>query len=130
MAPQTESTAWYGDERVPLEAKSLEWAKRTVFGTQIKEKARRLFQARPRGNKQPKLGQMCLVMKGEAGGDEGQMALVSERTPAMVRVTYVCNKHGLTKTKLKRPSSLVMLDPGVTLVQDNDGTMWIRPCSN
>jgi hypothetical protein len=130
MAPQTESTAWYGDERVPLEAKSSEWAKRTVFGTQIKEKARRLFQARPRGNKQPKLGQMCLVMKGEAGGDEGQMALVSERTPAMVRVTYVCNKHGLTKTKLKHPSSLVMLDPGVTLVQDNDGTMWIRPCSN
>ncbi len=136
MSPHPENETWYADEnsgqgsQVPLETKSTEWSKRTIFGSRIKEIAQRLFLARPRGNKRPKLGQMCLVMKGETGCDEGQMVIVSERTTAMVRVTYVRNKHGLTKTKLKRPSSLIMLDPGVTLIQENDGTMWIRPCSD
>ena len=136
MSPHPENERWYSDEnstqqsQVPLSTKSSEWSKRTIFGGQIKQLAKRLFQARPRSNKQPELGQMCLVMKGKAGCDEGQMAIVSERTPVMVRITYVCNQRGGTKTKLKQPSSLVMLDPSVTLVQEKDGTMWIRPCTS
>ena len=136
MSPRPENERWGTDyhsthgAQVPLEAISTKWSKRTIFGVQIKQMARRLFQALPRGNERPKLGQMCLVMKGEAGCDEGQMAIVSERTPAMVRITYMGDQSGLTKTKLKRPSSLIMLDPRVTMMQDSDGSTWIRPCSD
>ena len=135
MPPLPENETGYGDDnmsqqsQVPLETKSSFWSKRTIFGDQIKHVSKRLFQALPCGNKQPKLGQMCLIMKGKVGCDEGQMAIVSERTPVMVRVTYVCNQRGMTRTKLKQPSSLIMLDPNVTLVQEKDGTMWIRPCA-
>jgi hypothetical protein len=135
MTPRLEGDTWCAGDtilqvsQVPLEMTSTKWAQPTRVGAQIKEGAKRLFYALPRGNNCPKRGQMCLVMKGETGNDEGQMAIVSECTTSMVRITYVCNQLGLTKTKLKRPSSLIMLDPTVTLVQDKDGTMWIRPCS-
>jgi hypothetical protein len=135
MTPRLEDSAWCIEDTmlpihpVPLETTSAKGAPPTTVGAQIKEVAKRLFHARPRGNNRPKRGQMCLVMKGETGNDEGQMAIVSERTTSMVWITYVCNQLGVTKTKLKRPSSLIMLDPSVTLVQDKDGTMWIRPCA-
>jgi hypothetical protein len=135
MSPRLEDDTWCtGENILPVSHVSLGTAttkqiKPTRVGARIKRVAARLFYALPRGNNRPKVGQMCLVMTGETGNDEGQMAVVSDRTTSMVRITYMCNPHGLIKSKLKRPSSLVMLDPAVTLVQDDDGTMWIRPHS-
>jgi hypothetical protein len=135
MSPRPEDDTWCtGDNILPVSHVSLgtvatKQTKSAQARARIKRVAARLFHALPRGNSRPKLGQMCLVMTGETGNDEGQMAVVSDRTTSMVRITYMCNSHGLIKSKLKRPSSLIMLDPAVTLVQDNVGTMWIRPHS-
>jgi hypothetical protein len=135
MPPLPESKLWTaGDDETiayewPDETKSSLLQKETTLRTQFRQLSKRLFRARSRGNVRPKLGQMCLVMIGESGCDEGQMGIVSERTPCMVRVTYICNQLGKEKTKLKRPSSLIMLDPNVTLVQEDDGSLWIRPCA-
>jgi hypothetical protein len=66
-------------------------------------------------------------MKGKPGKDEGQVGIVSDTTAAMVWVTYVQDATGKQTSCLKRPSSLVMLDPGVVASQDRNGTVWIRP---
>jgi hypothetical protein len=65
-------------------------------------------------------------MKGTAGKDEGQMGFVTGKTRAMVEVTYVDETTGKPNVRLKRPSSLVMLEPGLCLAQDPDGAVWIR----
>jgi hypothetical protein len=79
-----------------------------------------------RGNSLPPIGQACVVMKGTAGKDEGQMGFVTGKTRAMVEVTYVDETTGKPNVRLKRPSSLVMLEPGLCLAQDPDGAVWIR----
>jgi hypothetical protein len=112
----------------PVAAECIPCIKETSKGNRLGRFARHLFRARPRGNKQPEVGQFCLIIKGEIGNDEGQMGIISEQTAVMVRVTYMCKKKEGIATKLKRPSSLVMLDPSVTVVQEKDGTLWIRPC--
>ena len=68
-------------------------------------------------------------MKGKAGDDEGQVGIISDRTAAMVHVTDASDRHGGRTKKLKRPSSLIMLDQNVTLVQEKDGTVWVRQCA-
>jgi hypothetical protein len=88
---------------------------------------RKLTRFRPIGNAVPQLGQACLIVKGKAGKDEGQVGIVSDTTTAMVWVTYVQEKTGRRIACLKRPSSLVMLDPGVVAKQDKNGTLWIMP---
>lgn len=55
------------------------------------------------------------------------MGIVSDTTAAMVRVAYVQDRHGRQVSKLKRPSSCIMLDPSVTVSQDANGTVWIIP---
>jgi hypothetical protein len=82
---------------------------------------------RPSGNVRPKIGQTCLIMKGKAGVDEGQVGIVSDTTASMVWVTFLSDQHGKQRSKLKRPSSLIMLDSKLIVVQDRDGTRWIRP---
>ena len=61
------------------------------------------------------------------GVDEGQIGVVSNVTPAMAWVTYPKDQSGGVAMKLKRPGSLIMLDPMVTVSQDVHGTMWIHP---
>lgn len=39
-----------------------------------------------RGNAIPAVRQMCLVMKGEVGGDEGQMTVVTRTRRVMVEI--------------------------------------------
>ena len=79
-----------------------------------------------RGNVQPAIGQQCIVMKGVAGQDEGQMGVVTNRSRVMVEVTVAHHTGKGTVTKRKQPSSLIMLEPGLGLVQDVDGTVWVR----
>ena len=81
----------------------------------------------PSGNVRPKIGQTCLIMRGKAGVDEGQVGIVSDTTASMVWVTFLSDHQGKQSSKLKRPSSLIMLDSRSIVSQDRDGTRWIRP---
>jgi hypothetical protein len=134
MALQRESVSWDDDKRKTLDipvssaVKSAPWIRGRLQKLRLQNLAGRLFSALPHGNNQPELGQFCLVMKGEIGCNEGQMGIISERTTGMVRVTYMCDEQGQMSMKLKRPSSLIMLDSSVTLVQEKNCTLWVRPC--
>jgi hypothetical protein len=79
-----------------------------------------------RGNVQPKIGQMCLIMTGVAGQDEGQMCCVTSTSKVMVEVSLV-GKDGIGySTKTKQPRSLVLLGPGLLVTQDANGSVWVR----
>ena len=69
---------------------------------------------------------MCLVMTGVAGQDEGQMGVVTRATNVMVDVTMAHKSGKGTITKLKQPRSLVFLEPGLVLVQEHNGSVWVR----
>jgi sialic acid synthase SpsE len=85
----------------------------------------RLTRMEPRGNKIPKVGTHCLVMVGNVTQDVGQIARVTKLTVKMVEITSCDAKKQRFEHKLKRPNSLIMLDAGVTMVQDVHGTVWI-----
>ena len=78
------------------------------------------------GNVQPRIGQLCIIMTGVAGQDEGQMGIVTSQTKVMVEVTLASKTGKGTITKTKQPRSLVLLEPGLVLVQDSDGSVWVR----
>jgi hypothetical protein len=79
-----------------------------------------------RGNVQPVIGQACIVMTGVAGQDEGQMGIVTNKTKIMVEVTMVHASGKGTVTKTKQPRSLVFLEAGLGVVQDDNGSVWVR----
>jgi hypothetical protein len=93
---------------------------------QLKASLAQLLRFRPTGNVLPPIGQRCLILRGKAGYDEGQVGVVSDSTAAMVWVTFrdPLGKH--TSIKLKRPSSLMMLDPTIIISQEPNGTLWIH----
>jgi hypothetical protein len=64
-------------------------------------------------------------MKGIAGQDEGQMGIVTSVTRVRVDVTFIPKNGKGTITKSKQPSSLILLANGLTLVQDDFGTVWV-----
>jgi hypothetical protein len=64
-------------------------------------------------------------MTGKAGYDEGQVAIVTQQKRCMVEIAFVGPK-GDIRRKLKRPSTLLFLGKGVTVAQEQDGTMWVR----
>ena len=79
-----------------------------------------------RGNVQPQIGQFCIIMTGIAAQDKGQMGIVTSQTKVMVGVSYIpTNGRGIS-TKTKQPRSLVMLEPGLVMIQDPDGSVWVR----
>ena len=80
-----------------------------------------------RGNARPELGQLCVIMSGKVNDDLGQMGTVTNRTPAMVEIAYLTGDHHEITTRLKRPSSLIFLAPGLVIVQKTDGSVWIQP---
>jgi hypothetical protein len=65
-------------------------------------------------------------MKGRAGEDEGQMAVVTGSRKVMVEIAWKGETAGLPIRKLKHPQSLVMLEEGLVLEQMADGVVWIR----
>jgi hypothetical protein len=87
---------------------------------------RQLTRVGIRGSKKPRVGQVCLVMKGRAGEDEGQMAVVTGSRKVMVEIAWKGETAGLPIRKLKHPQSLVMLEEGLVLEQMADGVVWIR----
>jgi hypothetical protein len=86
---------------------------------------RNLPRLRIRGERQWQIGDRCLVMTGKPGLDEGQVAIVIERKPCMVEIAFR-GPDGRSRRKLKRSGSLIGLRPGVSVVQDKDGTVWVQ----
>ena len=87
---------------------------------------RRLVRVGVRGNARPAVGQVCLVLAGNAHDEQGQVGVVVRRTPAMVEMVIPSASGSHCLTCLKRPSSLILLEAGLTLVQESDGSVWIR----
>ena len=75
---------------------------------------------------QPAIGQMCIVMTGVAGQDAGQMGIATSKTKVMVEVTMAHQSGKGTITKAKQVRSLVFLEPGLGMVQDPNGSVWVR----
>ena len=65
-------------------------------------------------------------MTGVAGQDEGQMGVVTHHTRVMVGVTFASKTGKGTSTKIKHPRSLVFLEPGLGMMQEPDGSVWVR----
>jgi F0F1-type ATP synthase epsilon subunit len=72
---------------------------------------------------------MCIIMTGIAGQDEGQMGVVTQHTKVMVEVTFAAKSGKGTITKTKQARSLVLLEPGLVMVQDANGSVWVRSIS-
>ena len=82
---------------------------------------------KPQGNACPEIGMHCLIMVGTKQ-DRGQMAQVVDRKAQMVGVKFRAAKNRQMEYKVKRPSSLIMLEAGLTMKQDVHGTVWV--CAN
>jgi hypothetical protein len=77
------------------------------------------------GKRQPPVGRLCLILKGDAEKDLGRMCVVSRQTKCMVSVVWKEETSGRTHEKLKHPESLIQLEDGLRVVQDADGMLWI-----
>jgi hypothetical protein len=113
----------------PIGSLPQEKAPRSVMKDQAhtrKSLYQRLTRVEQRGNNRPSIGQNCLIVKGKNGVDEGQMGVITDQTAAMVEVTFLSGKALLPTTRLKRPSSLIMLEPGLIVTQGKDGQVWIQ----
>jgi hypothetical protein len=86
---------------------------------------RQLTRSQRAGNELPPVGQECLILRGVDGHDLGQAAIITQQTRARVRVTYV-DSNGRPASKLKVPSSLMLLEDGLTVARDEHGFVWIR----
>jgi hypothetical protein len=98
------------------EESSATWWRRAMLG---------LPRMQLRSETLPRIGQQCLVLTGKAGYDEGQVAMIAQQKRCMVEIAFVGPK-GDIRRKLKRPSTLLFLGKGVTVTQEQDGTMWVR----
>jgi hypothetical protein len=77
------------------------------------------------GSELPQIGQPCLILRGVEGKDLGQQAIITTQTKARVEVSFRAQS-GRQVTKLKHPSSLILLEDGLEVVQDERGFVWIK----
>jgi hypothetical protein len=85
---------------------------------------RQLTRSRKAGSQLPPIGQGCLNLRGIEGHDLGQAAVIITRTKAGVRVFFV-DSNGRQVSDLKVPSSLMLMEDGLEVVQDMEGYGWI-----
>jgi hypothetical protein len=90
------------------------------------EQVKRLTRVGIRGSARPPVGQLCLVMTGKVDQDQGQVGIVTRQTSCMVEIAVRPTGRDRNMTFLKRPSSLILLEPGLILVQEKNGSVWIR----
>ena len=65
-------------------------------------------------------------MKGDVGGDEGQMAVITGTRKVMVKIAWLDQTSKKKLWKMKQPRSLIFLEEGLAVVQETDGSVWIR----
>jgi hypothetical protein len=97
---------------------------RVAWQERLRRGFRHMVRMGPRGNVLPALGTHCIVMVGTKQ-DVGQMAQVTDHKAQMVGIKYRGSKNRRMDYKVKRPSSLIMLQAGLTMEQDAQGTVWI-----
>jgi hypothetical protein len=100
-------------------ARARTWRQRVSLGVQ------RLVRVRKAGNSLPEVGQGCLVLRGDELKDVGQEAIVTKQTAARVHIAYR-DRNGRQATRVKHPSSLVLLEDGLHVCQDAHGCIWIK----
>jgi hypothetical protein len=134
MTPTTRETSWVTDEETDessdvgdeqddeQQAKTRE---RIAWQERLRRGVRYMTHLGPRGNVMPAVGTHCIIMVGDARRDLGQMARINDRKSKMVEVIYRGAKNRRMEHKMKRPSSLVMLEDGLTMRQDAQGTVWV-----
>lgn len=90
------------------------------------ERVTGLLHVGARSNSQPPVGQVCLLMTGKANEDIGQVGVVVRQAPTMVEVAIQAPSGACVISCMKRPSSLIYLEAGLYMVQEDDGSVWIR----
>jgi len=98
---------------------------RRAWQERMRKGVRHLMHMEPRGNVLPDVGTRCIVIVGNARQDVGQMAEVTDQKVHMVGIQYRGAKNRRLEYKVKRPSSLIMLEAGLTVKQDKHGTVWV-----
>jgi hypothetical protein len=98
---------------------------RMAWQERLRKGVRHMTRMGPRGNQLPEVGAHCIIIVGNTRQDVGQLAQVTEQKAQMVQVQYRGAKNRRLESKLKRPSSLIMLEKGLTMKQDRYGTVWI-----
>jgi hypothetical protein len=93
--------------------------------TRMTTRLRRLARVGKAGSELPQIGQPCLILRGVEGKDLGQQAIITTQTKARVEVSFRAQS-GRQMTKLKHPSSLILLEDGLEVVQDERGFVWIK----
>ena len=133
--PQCEQLGWVGayctrceDQgmtySVPIQRGAVEEPNRG-WRARMTMRFRRLTRIERADNEMPELGQVCLILIGVEGRDLGQQAVVTARTKVRVHVAYR-EQNGRRGTKLKHPSSLILLENGLEMTQDEQGFVWVR----
>jgi hypothetical protein len=93
----------------------------------LREGFRRMRRLDPFCDGQPRVGEQCIIMVGKAGHDLGQVGRVTDVKAVMVEVAYRGpQENGQIVYKNKRPSSLIMLEDGLEVVQSADGIVRIQ----
>jgi hypothetical protein len=104
-----------------------DWGKtqgQVAWQERLRLSIRRLTQMEPRGNTLPKVGTHCIVIVGNVTQDVGQMAQVTAKVTAkMVEIKFRGLRNKQLEDKLKRLNLLIMLETGLTMVQDAHGTV-------
>jgi hypothetical protein len=86
---------------------------------------RQLVRVGRAGSQLPLVGQGCLVLRGDEQKDLGQEAVITKRTAARIQISYR-DSTGRQATRLKHPSSLILLEDGLHVSQDANGSVWIK----
>jgi hypothetical protein len=92
----------------------------------LRDGFRQLVRLEPYCDGQPRAGEYCIIMTGKAGQDLGQMGRVTDVKPVMVEVAYRGPEEGPIVYKNKRPSSLIMLEDGLEVIQTREGIIRIQ----
>jgi hypothetical protein len=133
--PQCEQHGWIGTycsrcedqgmtHSVPI-ATRLAGGQRENWRTRLAGRLRLLTRVGRAGSELPRVGQVCLVLHGAEGRDLGQQAVVIAQTRARVRIAYR-ERDGRRGEKLKHPNSLVLLEDGLEIAQDEQGFVWVK----
>jgi hypothetical protein len=120
---ETEESSQKSDDRTKDEQSAEQ--RRTAWQERLRRGVRYLTHMDPRGNRMPEVGTRCLVVVGNAQQDLGQMAQVTQQKTRMVEIQFRGVKNRRLEHKTKQPSSLIMLEEGLTLKQDAHGTVWV-----
>ncbi len=133
--PQCERHGWIGTYCSRCEDQGMTYTvpiptrrpseQRLSWRSRLAQNVLRLARVGRAGSELPPVGQVCLILHGVEGRDLGQQAVVTAQTKARVRVAYR-KRNGRQGEKLKHPNSLVLLEDGLEMSQDERGFVWIK----